>query len=59
MLDSESRLREAVQKMLEVRQTGGTDTTPDDDLDMSGLSMDDELDMSGISMEDADTSSPQ
>ena len=59
MLDSESRLREAVQKMLEVRQNGGTDATPDDDLDMSGLSMDDELDMSGISMEDADTSSPQ
>ena len=59
MLDSESRLREAVQKMLEVRQAGGTDAPADDDLDMSGLSMDDELDMTGISMEEADTSSPQ
>jgi Cu(I)/Ag(I) efflux system membrane fusion protein/cobalt-zinc-cadmium efflux system membrane fusion protein len=59
MLDSESRLREAVQKMLEVRQTGGSDAPADDDLDMSGLSMDDELDMSGLSMDDADTSAPQ
>jgi Cu(I)/Ag(I) efflux system membrane fusion protein/cobalt-zinc-cadmium efflux system membrane fusion protein len=59
MLDSESRLREAVQKMLGVRQTGGSDAPADDDLDMSGLSMDDELDMSGLSMDDADTSAPQ
>ena len=59
MLDSESRLREAVQKMLEVGQAAGTDAPADDDLDMSGLSMDDELDMSGLSMDDADTSAPQ
>lgn len=59
MLDSESRLREAVQKMLSVGQAAGADAPADDDLDMSGLSMDDELDMSGLSMEDADTSSPQ
>ena len=46
MLDSESRLREAIQKMMEVRQQGTatTDTQPmkmkDDDLDMSDLKMD-------------------
>ena len=59
MLDSESRLREAVQKMLAVGQAAGADAPGDDDLDMSGLNMDDELDMSGLSMEDADTSPPQ
>jgi Cu(I)/Ag(I) efflux system membrane fusion protein/cobalt-zinc-cadmium efflux system membrane fusion protein len=59
MLDSESRLREAVQKMLEVRKAAGTDAPAGGDLDMSGLSMEDELDMSDMSMEDADTSSPQ
>ena len=46
MLDSESRLREAIQKMLEVRQQGApkTDTQPlkmeEDDLDMSDMKMD-------------------
>jgi Cu(I)/Ag(I) efflux system membrane fusion protein/cobalt-zinc-cadmium efflux system membrane fusion protein len=46
MLDSESRLREAIQKMLEVRQQNAstTDTQPmkmeKDDLDMSDLKMD-------------------
>jgi RND family efflux transporter MFP subunit len=46
MLDSESRLREAIQKMMEVRQQGTatTDIQPmkmkDDDLDMSDLKMD-------------------
>jgi Cu(I)/Ag(I) efflux system membrane fusion protein/cobalt-zinc-cadmium efflux system membrane fusion protein len=59
MLDSESRLREAVQKMLEVQQTAGSDAPADDDLDMSGISMEDELDLSDMSMEEADTSSPQ
>lgn len=60
MLDSESRLREAVQKMLEVRPTAGTVAPADDDLDMSGLSMEEnDLDMSGLSMEETDTSSPQ
>jgi Cu(I)/Ag(I) efflux system membrane fusion protein/cobalt-zinc-cadmium efflux system membrane fusion protein len=48
MLDSESRLREAIQKMLEVRKE-----KPDaDDLDLSGISMEDDLDMSGLTMED-------
>lgn len=59
MLDSESRLREAVQKMLEVRKEGPGGAASGDDLDMGGLSMDDELDMSGMSMEEAGTSSPQ
>ena len=52
MLDSESRLREAIQKMLEVRQGGSTASQPatgakthemqDDDLDMTGVTMEDE-----------------
>jgi len=46
MLDSESRLREAIQKMLEVRQQGAANTAAqpdemkDDDLDMSDMKMD-------------------
>jgi Cu(I)/Ag(I) efflux system membrane fusion protein/cobalt-zinc-cadmium efflux system membrane fusion protein len=55
MLDSESRLREAIQKMLEARQkapaTGGPSA---DDLEMSGLSMEssaDNLDMSELTMD--------
>jgi Cu(I)/Ag(I) efflux system membrane fusion protein/cobalt-zinc-cadmium efflux system membrane fusion protein len=59
MLDSESRLREAVQKMLQVRQPGEGDAAADDGLDMGELSMDDELDMQDMSMEDADMSSTQ
>jgi len=46
MLDSESRLREAIQKMLEVRAggnaTGETKQKMADDLDMSDLTMDEE-----------------
>jgi multidrug efflux pump subunit AcrA (membrane-fusion protein) len=57
MLDSESRLREAIQKMLEIRQqpsprdegddmnlsgeTMGTPPTPEEDLDLSDVTMDD------------------
>jgi len=67
MLDSESRLREAIQKMLEVRQTSSPDTeaagkiakgeeqSKAADLDMSGMNMEsnkDDLDMSGITMEE-------
>ncbi len=59
MLDSESRLREAIQKMLEVRQQGGptTDTQSmkikDDDLDMTDMKMEgDDLDMSGMKMDE-------
>jgi RND family efflux transporter MFP subunit len=46
MLDSESRLREAIQKMLEVRKQGSTSDsaesikTKSDDLDMSDMKMD-------------------
>jgi len=46
MLDSESRLREAIQKMLEVRQPGAPATAAqpgemdDNDLDMSDMKMD-------------------
>ncbi len=52
MLDSESRLREAIQKMLDVRQK---DTAADGDaLDMTGMTMDtnaEDLDMSDIGMD--------
>ena len=50
MLDSESRLREAIQKMLQARQA---QTAPeDDDLDMRNMDMDDDLDMSDMDMSD-------
>ena len=53
MLDSESRLREAIQKMLEVRSSEPK-VVDADDLDMSDLSMDDtgddDLDMSDLDM---------
>jgi len=65
MLDSESRLREAIQKMLEARGGGssgsrtsevaGASKNSGDDLDMSSMTMEtqgDDLDMTGISMED-------
>jgi Cu(I)/Ag(I) efflux system membrane fusion protein/cobalt-zinc-cadmium efflux system membrane fusion protein len=67
MLDSESRLREAIQKMLEARKGGATgrrstaqvadgqEESGGDDLDMSGLTMEtqeDDLDMTGLTMED-------
>ena len=59
MLDSESRLREAIQKMLEARQQGTptTDTQPmkmeDDNLDMTDMKMeDDDLDMSDMKMDE-------
>jgi hypothetical protein len=49
MLDSESRLKEAIAKMLEVRTgAGGEDA---DGLDMQGLTMDDDLDMEGLTMD--------
>jgi Cu(I)/Ag(I) efflux system membrane fusion protein/cobalt-zinc-cadmium efflux system membrane fusion protein len=63
MLDSESRLREAIQKMLSVKSPATIKTVPakakdeisKDDLDMSGLNMDnmadDDLDMTGITMD--------
>jgi Cu(I)/Ag(I) efflux system membrane fusion protein/cobalt-zinc-cadmium efflux system membrane fusion protein len=54
MLDSESRLREAIQKMIDVRSGGGDAA---EDLDMSGMDMDmdagaEDLDMSGLDMGD-------
>lgn len=57
MLDSESRLREAIQKMLQARaeKEDGSSMQPDgDQLNMDGLSMEssDNLDMSGITMDD-------
>jgi Cu(I)/Ag(I) efflux system membrane fusion protein/cobalt-zinc-cadmium efflux system membrane fusion protein len=67
MLDSESRLREAIQKMLEVKQSTaqdmqgsgkvakGKEQSKANDLDMSGMTMEtkqDDLDMSGITMEE-------
>jgi len=55
MLDSESRLKEAIAKMLEAR----AQSTADDgeDLDMEGLTMDSDLDMEGLTMDD-DGSAP-
>jgi membrane fusion protein, copper/silver efflux system len=59
MLDSESRLREAIQKMLEVRKQGApsTDTQAmkmeDDDLDMTEMKMEeDNLDMADMKMDE-------
>jgi hypothetical protein len=67
MFDSESRLHEAIQKMLEVKQAGaremqgsdkvvnGNKQSTSDDSDMSGITMEsnkDDLDMSGITMEE-------
>jgi Cu(I)/Ag(I) efflux system membrane fusion protein/cobalt-zinc-cadmium efflux system membrane fusion protein len=51
MFDSESRLREAIQKMLEVR-SGKPAEPSTDDLDMEDMQMDDgDLDMSDLKME--------
>ena len=46
MFDSESRLKEAIQKMLEVRSGSGEkkNELSADDLEMEGMTMDDELD---------------
>ena len=52
MLDSESRLREAIQKMLDIRNK--PDATEADDLDMENMGMTDstdDLDMSNVKME--------
>jgi Cu(I)/Ag(I) efflux system membrane fusion protein/cobalt-zinc-cadmium efflux system membrane fusion protein len=54
MLDSESRLREAIQKMMAARQGPDNTTSSDDDLSMEGMTMDseeDELDMNGLTMD--------
>jgi Cu(I)/Ag(I) efflux system membrane fusion protein/cobalt-zinc-cadmium efflux system membrane fusion protein len=52
MLDSESRLREAIQKMLDVRLKGGDTGKDKEALDMSGLTMGgDNLDMTDIGMD--------
>jgi len=50
MLDSESRLREAIQKMLEARQ--GESAPEDDDIDINGMEMEDDMDLSDIDMSD-------
>ncbi|WP_419657757.1 CusB: cation efflux system protein [Desulfosarcina variabilis str. Montpellier] len=49
MLDSESRLKEAIAKMLEARTGAGSEDA--DGLDMQGLTMDDDLDIEGLTME--------
>lgn len=66
MLDSESRLREAIQKMLEVQQQGvpKTDTQPlkmeEDDLDMTDMKMEeDDLDMSDVKMDETTETSKE
>jgi Cu(I)/Ag(I) efflux system membrane fusion protein/cobalt-zinc-cadmium efflux system membrane fusion protein len=53
-LDSESRLREAIQKMLAARQAEGSSSS--EELDMSGLTMDagaGDLNMDGLTMDEA------
>ncbi|MCP4338293.1 MAG: efflux RND transporter periplasmic adaptor subunit [Desulfobulbaceae bacterium] len=51
MFDSESRLREAIQKMLDAR-TGDSNQLSADDLDMGDMKMDDsDLDMSDMKMD--------
>ena len=51
MFDSESRLREAIQKMLDAR-SGKPDQLSADDLDMGDMKMDDsDLDMSDLKMD--------
>ena len=53
MLDSESRLKEAIAKMLETRSKGSASDV--DDLDMDDMTMgDDDLDMEGLTMEGDD-----
>lgn len=57
MFDSESRLKEAIAKMLEVRNQ--TDTGDADDLDMEGLSMDDDdLNMDDMTMDAEEEAQP-
>jgi Cu(I)/Ag(I) efflux system membrane fusion protein len=51
MLDSESRLREAVQKMLEPRPEDAGQASQADDLDMKDMQMDDDLDMKDMTMD--------
>ncbi len=53
MFDSESRLREAIQKMLEARSADSEFST--DDLDMDDMTMED-MDMSDLNMDDLDMS---
>jgi Cu(I)/Ag(I) efflux system membrane fusion protein/cobalt-zinc-cadmium efflux system membrane fusion protein len=56
MLDSESRLKEAIAKMLEVRSNRDYGDKGDD-LDIEGLTMDDDdMDMSGLTMDPYDPS---
>jgi RND family efflux transporter MFP subunit len=50
MLDSESRLQEAIQKMLEPGSTDTAQASPADNLDMKNMKMDDNLDMTGMDM---------
>lgn len=54
MLDSESRLQEAIRKMLAARQSTTEQDAPADDLDLSDVSMDDtndDLDVSNLTMD--------
>ena len=53
MLDSESRLHEAIQKMLEPAKPADTSQAPKaDNLDMKNMKMNDKLDMTGMDMSD-------
>jgi membrane fusion protein, copper/silver efflux system len=52
MLDSESRLREAIQKMLEPGSTDAGQASQTGNPDMKNMQMDDNLDMTGMDMGD-------
>lgn len=62
MLDSESRLREAIQKMLDARMDKApSNASSSDDMDMSDLEMksDDDIDVSGMTMDEEKTNPQQ
>ncbi len=54
LIDSESRLKEAIAKMLEARSGKTDEPQQDDDMDMGDMTMDDsdDMDMSGMTLED-------
>ncbi|MDT8316559.1 MAG: efflux RND transporter periplasmic adaptor subunit [bacterium] len=59
LIDSESRLKEAIGKMLETKRKPSEDTHEGhdmDDMDMSDMSLDDDMDMSNMNMDDMDLS---
>ncbi len=58
LLDSESRLQEAIAKMLEVRGKDEQSGPNEDEIDMSGMTMDDDLNMDDMTMDSDDSQKP-